>query len=174
MPLIRCTQKLLRELEIQGYAPLQESSSTGLLGDWYANLMRIERRKCLLFTSGKTLYSFFVPGVRKAELQNLLEMFRLNLRMNLAAELTDAKVIDRIMEQYAQLSIAGTSNRSVLGSMNDIARHVEFYISYRAGGLDTCDIISLNKELNRIPMKAIGYRYAIEKLIELVKTSGHS
>jgi hypothetical protein len=37
--------------------------------DWYANLLWVERQKCLLFTHAGTLFSVFVAGVRKADLR---------------------------------------------------------------------------------------------------------
>ena len=39
--------------------------------DWYANLLWLERRKCLLLTHAGTLFSGFVPDVRAAELRPL-------------------------------------------------------------------------------------------------------
>ena len=66
MRLIHCTAKLLKEL---GNPPLQspdEPNPQGL-GNWYANLLRIDRKKCILFTNEKTLYSFLIPRVKKGE-----------------------------------------------------------------------------------------------------------
>ena len=68
MRLLHCTQKLLKEL---GKPPLQNpdtspENSEGL-GNWYANLLRIDRRKCLLFTNEKTLYTFLIPKVLKTQ-----------------------------------------------------------------------------------------------------------
>jgi hypothetical protein len=53
MSLIHCTKKLLKEL---GNPPLQHpdtSPDTQGLGNWYANLLRIDRRKCILGTDGE-------------------------------------------------------------------------------------------------------------------------
>ena len=36
--------------------------------DWYANLLWIGRRKCVLLTHAGTAFSVFVPDVRKAHL----------------------------------------------------------------------------------------------------------
>lgn len=66
--ILHCTQKLLKEL---GNPPLQTPDvlTTGL-GNWYANLLVIDRRKCVLFTNEKTLYSFLLPNVKKENLKN--------------------------------------------------------------------------------------------------------
>jgi hypothetical protein len=57
MPLIRCTRKLLTEIGAQ-VASSAELAQPALLGDWFANLknlIRIERRKCVIFASERTL-----------------------------------------------------------------------------------------------------------------------
>ena len=85
MTLIQCTLKLLKEL---GSLPLQDpdNSSPQGLGNWYANLFRIGRRKCVLFTNEKTLYSFLIHKVKKENLKNIEEEFLVNLNLNLQAE----------------------------------------------------------------------------------------
>ena len=79
--ILHCTQKLLKEL---GNPPLQnpDEPTTGL-GNWCANLLTIDRRKCILFTNEKTLYSFLVPKVKKEYLKNIADEFLLNLSLNL-------------------------------------------------------------------------------------------
>jgi hypothetical protein len=60
MPLIRCTRKLLEA--IGGHvASSAEPGHAALLGDWYANLIRIERSKCVILRSERTLLTFTVP-----------------------------------------------------------------------------------------------------------------
>jgi hypothetical protein len=50
--------------------------------------------------------------------------------------------------------------------MNDLVGQVEFLIS-RAGGLGKADMLRVNMMLNRVPMGALKYHYAIEKVYEL-------
>ena len=76
MQLIRCTQKLFKELKVK---PTEELPKFGHIGGWHANLLRIDRRKCVLFTNDQTLYSFFVPGLKKSEFVHFDEVFRQNL-----------------------------------------------------------------------------------------------
>jgi uncharacterized protein DUF6933 len=55
MRIIHCTQKLLKELDVPLVEPENISAPAEGLGNWYANLLRIDRKKCLLFTNEKTL-----------------------------------------------------------------------------------------------------------------------
>ena len=120
MRLIHCTQKLLKEM---GTPPIKTplSESTEGLGNWYANLLRIERKKCLLFTNEKSLYSFLIPKVLKVNLKNIEEEFLINLSYNLQYEGFGLDVINRVMQEYEDIGFAITSDRRVLGSMNQLA-----------------------------------------------------
>jgi hypothetical protein len=163
MQVIHCTKKLLNELGALG-SKMPSKHTPGFFGPWHANLIRIERRKCVLFTNDRTLYSFLVPGVKKKD--DFHDLFLLNLNSNLAVEGLRQGEILKALDEYSEIAIAPTSNRSVLGSMNDLGYQVEYLVS-QAGGLERGDMLTINMMLNRIPMGALKYRYAIEKVYEL-------
>ena len=168
MQIIHCTRKLINELEASPGRSITPEHSSGFLGPWHSNLIRIERRKCLLLTNDRTLYSFLVPGVKKKDLSNFQELFVLHLKMNLGKEGFGPEDINKALEEYSEIEIEKTASRSVLGSTNDLAYQVDFLVS-RAGGLEKADMLIVNMMLNRIPMGAIKYPYAIEieKVYEL-------
>jgi len=56
--IIHCTRKLLKELDVSLIEPDSYPSNTEGLGNWYANLLRIDRRKCLIFTNEKPSIHF--------------------------------------------------------------------------------------------------------------------
>jgi hypothetical protein len=160
MQLIRCAQKLFKELKVK---PTEELPNFGCIGGWHANLLRIDRRKCVLFTNDQTLFSFFVPVLKKPEFVHFDEVFRQNLFKCLLNERFSQYQIEKVLDEYREVKFAKTKNRSVLGSMNDLA----FQIKYRVespGGLSYLEPIALNQALNRIPFKAIDYRYSIDAL----------
>ncbi len=160
MALIQCTKKLLKELPVDTEAAQDKPS---LLGNWHANLLLIERRKCVLFTNDTTLYSLFVPRLTKPDFQKLASIFISNLAANFTYEGLDKYVNAIIEECQYNLSFSRSSNRSVLGSMNDIVNMINAYL-YQHGGLENVNCPELNHELNRIPLKAIKYNDAIECL----------
>jgi len=169
--IIHCTKKLLNELEASPGSIITPEHSSGFLGPWHANMIRIERRKCLLLTNDCTLYSFLIPGVKKKDLVNFRDLFAQHLKMNLAKEGFGTEGINKALEEYGEIAVAPTVNRSVLGSMNDLAGEADFLV-HRAGGLEKGDILTMNMMLNRIPMGAIKYDYAIEKLYKLFGRTG--
>jgi len=168
MTLIHCTQKLLKEL---GNPPLQTPANepnTQGLGNWYANLLRIDRRKCILFTNEKTLYSFLIPKVKKENLKNIIDEFLFNLNMNLQAEGFSLEVISRVMQEYQDMGFAKTASRHVLGSMNELTYYYEYLIFNHYEGFENIRILGVNKEVNRTIMSGIKYLHPIESLQELL------
>jgi hypothetical protein len=47
--LIRCTQKLQKEMGLKKSELFTEKTDNSRLGEWVANLIYIERRKCMVF-----------------------------------------------------------------------------------------------------------------------------
>lgn len=162
MRLIHCTQKLLKELNVPLSSPGEVSSSEGL-GNWYANLLRIERRKCLLFTNEKSLYSFLVPAVLKENLKHIEQEFLVHLLLNLKYEGFGPVALEKVSGEYRQLGFSKTASRSVLGSMNDIAYQYEVYI-HMDGGVENAKILQINQKINRMPMSTLDYLYSIDVL----------
>jgi len=160
MQLIRCTQKLLKELRVK---PSEDEPKFGYIGDWHANLLRVERRKCVLFTNSDTLYSIFVFGLKRPDFDHLDEILRQSLFRRLRIEGFSEIQIEKALEENRTIHFVKTNNRSVLGSMNDLAFQIEAHIK-SSGGISNFGIDAINDVLNRIPMGALNYQYSIEAL----------
>ena len=160
MGTIRCTAKLLNELGIKpAVAPTQPPS----LSDWHANLLRVDRKKCVLFTNDQTLYSFLIHLVKKPLSADFERLFRLGLLKSLMSEGLDDSHVGQMLGNCGIIEIAKTSSRSILGSMNDLAFQIRCII-HAVGGLTNAELSEINRELNRIPMGAIKYNIGIEEL----------
>jgi len=168
MGIIRCTAKLLAELKTKPTNGLSQSSAWC---DWHANLLWVDRKKCVLFTNNPTLYSFFLPSIKKSILENFEEVFRLNLFKSLIAEGFAEPQVEYVLRQHQHIVIAKTNSRSILGSMNDLAFQIKSMIS-ATGGLANADLSEINRQLNRIPMSAIKYKVSIDELKRLLADAG--
>jgi len=164
MAILRCTKKLLTELKAK---PSEGKTFSNKVGSWHANLLRFDQRKCILFTHDATLYSFLVPGLKKPQFENFREVFEQNLFKNLLWENFPQNQIEIVLDEHREIIIAKTNNRSVLGSMNDLAFQLRYRIA-AMGGLINIDLAELNHELNRIPMSAIKEVYSIYELRNLL------
>lgn len=132
---------------------------------WHANLLRFERRKCVLFTHDTTLYAVFVPGLKRPEFEHLDEVFGQRLFKALLWDKFPQELIEMMLDACRTVRFTRSNNRSVLGSMNEMRFHVEVDVE-DAGGLERVDLADLHQRLNRTPWSAVGYRNPVEGLRE--------
>lgn len=167
--IIHCTQKLLKELRIKP----QETDVLSDVGSWHANLLRIDRRKCVLFTHDMTLFSVFVAGLKRADFDHIDQVFGQAMFKTMRLFDFEQEEIERMLDWSEHNSYTKTANRSVIGSMNDIAFHVDFFI-HDAGGLAYADLAQLHRRINQIPFKAVGYKFPREGLKSLLSGKGRA
>ena len=99
MLLIRCTAKLRKDMGLTE-AGLSDGEAPGPgspLDTWYANLLRISGRKCVLFTHADSLCSFLTFDAGKARLKNLYVVFREGIVEAMEHEGFDSSVISRLI-----------------------------------------------------------------------------
>lgn len=163
MQLIRCTQKLIKEMGLKKAELSTAEPKFSYLGSWHANLLHIDGRKCILFVNDKTLFNFIAPNVKRKEIKNLSGMFNEHLIYALSSENLTDETKEKIKNEYKDISYATTNNKKVLGSMNDLAFHYKHHILSEGGIFSALIPIIINK-LNHMPMGAVGYKYASEEL----------
>ena len=163
MQLIRCTKKLQKEMGLKPSDLCAEEPRFSYLGPWHANLIHIDRRKCVLF-------NFIVPDLSRAQIRELDKLFK----SYLSCVLADAGIPEtdrgRILSEYDEVDFANTNSKSVLGSMNDLAFHYKYSI-LEAGGVHSPAVSEIIRRLNRMPMDALKYVFPIEALKALYQTA---
>lgn len=158
--ILRCTAKL--QALVGRLEPGAESlPASG--DDWYANLLWIERRKCLLVTHSETRFSVFAPNVRAAELRPIGPFVVPMIVRQLAAEGLPTDTLGTL--DPSQVKVARTADRSLLGCMNDLALTCEYAVA-GAGGLIQLDLAALHRGLQRHLSGARGYVPAIELIAD--------
>ena len=162
MAIIRCTAKLLNEL---GTDQLTEPGQSPSLWDWHAKLLRIERKKWVLFTNDQTLYSFFVRFVKRPLLPDFTEVFRLGLFKSLMGEGFAEPLVEYALRDHRDVVIAKTTSRSVLGSMNDLAFQLKCLIE-TMGGLASADLSEVNREMNQSNWTSYHFRKENNHVVE--------
>lgn len=170
MQLIRCTRKLQKEMGLKPSDLFPGGAPNSTLGPWHANLIYIARRKCVLFTNDKTLFNFIAPDVTRVEIRRLHELFHGYLHPVLAQEGFCARLRERIAAEYSEVAYAKAVNKSVLGSMTDLAFHYEYHI-LSAGGVHSAEVPNIISNLNHMPMGAIKYSYPVEAVKAIYATA---
>lgn len=145
---LRCTQKLLARLKV---APQAETASPDtVLGDWYANLVRVGRQRVVLAISERTLLPV-VLAVKDG--RSLVQ--RLGEAVEPVLLAVGVGPDDIAAERHAMQAVAfgKTQNRRVLGSLNDLGFQLE-------GAMQQSPEWTMFKQsvwLARTPMKVIEY-----------------
>jgi hypothetical protein len=116
------------------------------IDDWYANVLTIERRKCVLMAHADTLFAVLDADVRVAQL-NDLGLYVATLVVDaLASEGLAGTVLGPT--DPSSVRVAKTASRSVLGHMNEMAFEVEHLVA-GSGGLALTDVDDINRRLRR-------------------------
>ena len=160
MAIIRCTARLLKDLGIK-LANIPDQPPD--IFDWHANMLRLDRKKYVLFTNSQTLYSFLMRWAGKPRSAEFQEQFRLKLFQSLMSEGIAEEYIKHMLDGHKQMTITKTNSRSVLGSMNDLAFQARFMV-YMRGRIDDSDLREIDRELNQNPMSVIKYNNGITEL----------
>lgn len=119
---LRCTRKLLIRMhrsaaDLKGRA---QAEPTTALGDWYANLLLVQRQHLVLLVNERSRLLVLTPAKNNDRLQpRFQEALQELLR---AIGVPDAAIAREIREMETMdygLTTDGAQGRSVLGSMND-------------------------------------------------------
>jgi len=160
--IVRCTAKLRALLGRQAQLPGGPVSSPS---DFYANLLIIERHKCLLVTHAATLFSVFCPDVRAAQLRPFGPFLVARIIAQLQAESLSEHALGELDPAAVTIAVT-TGGRSVLGCMNDLALTCRL-ASEDAVGLGLLDLAELHYVLQRHIYAARGYVPAIDLITGL-------
>ena len=162
---VRCTSKLL---DLLGKPSVRLVEAPPSDDDWYANLLWLDRRKCLLATHAGTLFSLFVADIRAADLRP----FERRIADLVVAALLDDGLPSDALGHLApdEVQIAKTASKHVLGVMNQMAFEIEWAVD-QARGLGDVDIGHLNRHLHRsLHTKDGEYRGPLELVHERLRS----
>jgi len=167
MIILHCTNKVLKELGVSKSGLINVREDSNPLSVWYVNLFYLNRQKCLIFTSAYSLFSFVVHGVYRKDIRKIDELFCKELSRALFNENFNAQEMDKVMKVVDEIKFTKTTNRSVLGSMNDRVDHYNYMKSRSIveGDMDDAAIMS---NLNKTPMGSLNYDYPIERFRAMV------
>jgi hypothetical protein len=112
----RCTQKLLKRWpETIDVSP---SPPTTVLGDWFCTALNHRHRRLILGLAQRSLLPVVVPAKEFATFPSRFTDATLRSLTGLGVA---AKLRDQEVREMAEWVLAKTNNRSILGSMKDLA-----------------------------------------------------
>ena len=102
------------------------------LGSWHANLLTIQRRNCLLFVHDQTRFPVFIPALTKPDLVNIDWFFEDVLMNTLLKCGATQEQLDTAAALLQPLAFVGGTDRSVLGTLNQLGQDIEHIIYFDA------------------------------------------
>ena len=158
--LLRCTARLLSVLDKSDLVLVDDPPGDD---DWYANLLWLDRRKCVLLTHAGTLFPVFIADVHKRDLQPPGPLLAARIEAALVDERFPTDVLGPLDPERVQ--IAPTASRSILGFMNDSALVCRSSIEL-AGGLEHIELAGVNRLLRRQLHNRDGYRQPLDLVLD--------
>ena len=141
MLVLHATKKLLDRIKPSVLVASQVSDTT--LGNWYATAL-FWKPQLALFVHEETLLPVLMP---LAPANSLAVRFPMYLAAVLRALDVDSEFIAAQVNTMGEVVYAKTSNRSVLGTMNQFSYLAEGYREY----LGTSDLLDLSLKLAHVP-----------------------
>ena len=158
---LRCTKKLLDRIKVSPDA--SSPPPTTALGNWYATAL-FWKPQVALFVNERTLLPVLMP---LAPATTLAARFPHVLATILAQHGADQVFIASELAAMSEVSVAKTSNRSVVGTMNEFAFLADAY----RGHMETTDLIALSMRLADTPCGALKHDYPARLLAEVFGSS---
>jgi len=167
MPKLGCTKIILDKLT-QATGKIDLAVGPAGPDDWYAHLLRLDRKQRLLFTHAETLYSFIFPEARRDTFRQFTPTFVFGLRERFRADGFSDVVIQSLAQRLQDIKIAATESRRILGSMNDMCQTAKYMLQTDRIRFTDNPWESITTMINRTPFKAIKYQNPMEQFLRYI------
>ncbi len=157
--IIQATKKLqdLLGIKIEEVPNCKEPS----VNLWHGNIFKIGRKNCLLVTHNDSYYSVFIYGVTKANMKNIDKTIGDYLQKLMYRDGFRLSEIKYMVKSIDRISYAKTSNRKVMGVMNDMIHMLKYFNM-------TEHELELASRLNQTPYKSKDFYFPLEALKDVL------
>ncbi|MEQ1546397.1 hypothetical protein [Methyloglobulus sp.] len=165
----RCTKKVQDFLGVKPRELCEIKEPDSVLGNWYVNTFKIGHRNLVIYMNERTLLSFILVGVKKSESIKIISGFSAGLAQLLKAEGFSGDQINHILPHEMEIELTKTSDKSLLGNMNDLVYLYCAHIAHSEDSLGTIDIGEIIMKINRTPQRVINWKYSIDVAREVIR-----
>ena len=142
---LRLTRRLLDRV---GPPTPNPPVSTTVLGDWFGHLVYFGHQRYVLLVSEHSRLPLLLPG---RDLKNLTHNFPEALTQVLGALGIPKETIAREVDAVREAVIAATNNRSLLGTLNDFAHMLGYWLFDEPDA----DLVDVALRLARTPVRPL-------------------
>jgi hypothetical protein len=160
---LRCTKKLQKAL---GVHPADDMApATNALGEWYGNVIDTTAGELVVFCNARTFLSVAVPTTHT---EDLIPTFVARVYNLLRLIEVPEPLANREIAAYDSVQFARTADRSVLGSLNQIAQIFQ-YVAEESEPGSRLSLQSIELGLGEYFHKALGNVYPSEAAANLLQ-----
>jgi hypothetical protein len=149
---IECSVKTLKELGLHkdpvGYGRIEVDP----FFCWYAHLLYLNRKKCLLFVNVLTRYPVLAVNLSREDIQDFNAVLGESLKPQLRDEGVSEGAINRFLEHLFRPEISKSSNRSIIGTAVEYERMIRDYTVYSDAHHFPITEAQISMRLARIPI----------------------
>ncbi|MDF2178588.1 hypothetical protein P2G88_10040 [Aliiglaciecola sp. CAU 1673] len=129
--------------------------------NWHANLITIQRRQCVIALHDATRFALFIPCLTKKDFANFDWHFHDVFINTLLKSEVPPELIDVATTSYQPLTFDTTCNRSVQGTMNQIAQEIDYGLYYINASVADISPYRYSAELSHRPCNVKGHKDCI-------------
>ena len=166
MMLLRCTRKVLKLLDQQP-RQVELSQAENSLAEWYVDIVDVFGPTFFLCTNPGTLYTLVLPAGQSDNVADLSGRLLTRLALHMTELGINRSSMGRLIQGLGTVMVAKTASRGVLGSMNDLITHFLWHFSQQMGETDNVDLRAIERQLNNMPQRPIGWKFAQERFVEV-------
>lgn len=143
-------------------------NSENPLDKWNATLFYVNHKKCIMLTNSPTKYTILLDRISKADFMNFKELFVHHLYFQF---IMDEIKIDKndLSELLGNIHFCETDNdQKTIGTLNYLLRYLPNWKD-KYGHIDNWPFREINKKINGIPYKQLGWLFPKEKMKALLE-----
>lgn len=132
--ILHCTKKLYAKLPENLKATEQPATAIGIQAqwlNWHANLITIQRRQCVIAVHDATRFTLFIPCLTRKDFANLDWHFYDVFINTLLKNDMPPELVNTAATNYQPLTFDTNCNRSVQGTMNQVAQEIDYGLYYK-------------------------------------------
>ena len=159
--ILHCTKKLYAKLPEKVKSTQQPATAIDIQAqwlNWHANLSTIQRRQCVIAVHDATRFTLFIPCLTKKDFANLDWHFNDVFINTLLKSDMLPEFVNAAETNYQPLTFDTSCNRSVQGTMNQVAQEIDYGLYYKNTSVADISPYRYSADLSRRPCGVKGQK----------------
>lgn len=167
MFVIGATKKLQNELT-KPIENVEDHNEVPEIYQWHANIVTLNRRKCLILMNNATGLNLTLFGLRKQQFEHLDSVIKGSLKQLFQLLDIEKEIADKMLDKADEIVYTKTKSRKVLGMMKEIKFFAEDSVQDQA--YEEIDAAKINESSNKdLPFLNLEHNFPHKAFINYFK-----